>query len=245
VLQRIWISPREYGARIVQRTVPASFTTVNAPSGELFVRGDEMARSPVMTLTVRPLTPGRWKDVEALFGPGGASAGCWCMYWRLGRDDRYGELKGAPLKRRFRALVQAGEVHAVLAYDGKTPVGWLTYGPRPSFPRLERAKGLACADPERVWSLPCFFVRRGYRRRGISRLLLAAALERMEVLGVELAEGYPVTPSHPGERLRIWLAYTGTRPIFDDAGFALQPSPGDASRQRVRRRLKPAARRRG
>ena len=33
-------------------------------------------------LDFRPLTPDRWKDLEALFGKHGATGGCWCMWWR-------------------------------------------------------------------------------------------------------------------------------------------------------------------
>jgi hypothetical protein len=32
-----------------------------------------------------PVTPERWPDLETLFGPRGATGGCWCMYWRLPR----------------------------------------------------------------------------------------------------------------------------------------------------------------
>src|SRR3989304_2745064 len=31
---------------------------------------------------IEPLTPERWPDLEALFGRGGASYGCWCMFFR-------------------------------------------------------------------------------------------------------------------------------------------------------------------
>ena len=41
-----------------------------------------------MDLTVSSLTAGRWPALEDLFGPAGASNGCWCMYWRIG--PRYG-----------------------------------------------------------------------------------------------------------------------------------------------------------
>src|ERR1700732_3862279 len=34
-------------------------------------------------LSVYPLTPDHWDDFEVLFGPRGACAGCWCMWWRL------------------------------------------------------------------------------------------------------------------------------------------------------------------
>ncbi len=38
-----------------------------------------------MTLDIRPLTPSRWPDLEAVFAARGCSAarGCWCMYYRV------------------------------------------------------------------------------------------------------------------------------------------------------------------
>lgn len=39
-------------------------------------------KSPPVTLRFDPLTPDRWADLAALFGPRGAFAGCWCMWWR-------------------------------------------------------------------------------------------------------------------------------------------------------------------
>ena len=38
-------------------------------------------------LDIRPLTPDRWADLETRFGPRGACAGCWCMWWRLTRRE--------------------------------------------------------------------------------------------------------------------------------------------------------------
>ena len=37
------------------------------------------------TFGIHPLTPDRWDDLEALFGPRGAYGGCWCMFWRVSR----------------------------------------------------------------------------------------------------------------------------------------------------------------
>lgn len=37
-----------------------------------------------MSLTVTPLSLPQWPALEDLFGPAGASNGCWCMYWRIG-----------------------------------------------------------------------------------------------------------------------------------------------------------------
>jgi len=192
-----------------------------------------------MTLTTAALTAERWPDVEALFGPRGACAGCWCMFWRLERGERFADLQGEPLKRRFRAGVLRAEIHGVLAYDGGEPVGWVTFGPRPSFPRLQRSPSLACEDAEQVWSIPCFFIRRSHRGQGLGKVLLEAAVAEMRRLGVRLVEGYPVKPPASGVPLPAAFAYTGTRPMFDRAGFRLQAGAAVHSRQRVRRSLRP------
>jgi len=192
-----------------------------------------------MPLTTAALTPARWEDVETLFGPRGACAGCWCMFWRLERGERFAELKGEGLKARLRAGVLGGEVHGVLAYDDGAPVGWATFGPRMSFPRLQRSPSLACDDADRVWSIPCFFVRRSHRGRGVGRALLEAAVAEMGRRGVSLVEGYPVKPTASGDPLPAAFAYTGTRPLFDAAGFELEPGAEAHSRQRVRRSLRP------
>ena len=59
-----------------------------------------------MTITVHPLTPDRWLDLEAVFGPSGASSGCWCMWWRIGREyrERTGDQKKSSFKRIVRKL---------------------------------------------------------------------------------------------------------------------------------------------
>ncbi len=194
-----------------------------------------------MPLTTAALTPALWEDVETLFGPRGACAGCWCMFWRLERGERFDELKGERLKARLRAGVLRGEVHGVLAYDDGAPVGWATFGPRMSFPRLQRSPSLACDDADRVWSIPCFFVRRSHRGRGVGRALLEAAVAEMRRRGVSLVEGYPVKPTASGDPLPAAFAYTGTRPLFDAAGFRLEPGAGAHSRHRVRRSLRPGS----
>lgn len=42
-----------------------------------------------------------------------------------------------------RALVRKGRSHAILVYDGKTPVGWCQYGTRDELPRIDAGRGLS------------------------------------------------------------------------------------------------------
>src|SRR5574341_208588 len=121
------------------------------------------ARFRSMALEFLDLSPRLWPALERLFGKNGACGGCWCMWWRLEKGERWPEVKGAPARRRLRALVRAGRANGVLAFEGGEPVGWCAYQRRVDLPRLDRAPSLACRDAERVWSLPCFFVKAGWR----------------------------------------------------------------------------------
>ena len=88
------------------------------------------ARSP---FTFQPLTPDRWPDLERLFGPRGACAGCWCTFFRFAKAAwRAGQGEGN--RRRQRAYVEAGHVPGILAFDGDAPVGWVAVEPREAYP---------------------------------------------------------------------------------------------------------------
>jgi GNAT superfamily N-acetyltransferase len=190
-----------------------------------------------MQIGTKELTPKLWPALECLFGPRGACGGCWCQAWRIEKGERWSEIKGALAKERLCRGVLDGSVHGILAFVGKTPVGWCTFGPRDSFPRLNRAPSLKCADASSVWSIPCFFVARGYRRMGVATALLDHALRAMKRRHVAVVEGYPSKPDKAGKYVDTF-AWTGTRSLFRKAGFSVVGNP-EGSKQRVRKALRP------
>lgn len=166
---------------------------------------------------VYPLTPERWPDLETLFGKRGATGGCWCMWWRLPRKE-FDRQAGEGNKEALKALVAGGEVPGLLAYHNGQPVGWVSVGPRSSFPTLERSRVLKRVDEHPVWSVVCFFIAKAYRRRGLSVRLLQAAVDYARRNGAEIVEGYPVEPKDG--RYPDTFAYTGAADAFRAAGFA-------------------------
>lgn len=175
-----------------------------------------VTRSEPLTLTFHPLTPERWPDLEALFGPRGACGGCWCMWWRLPRSA-FNVGKGEGNKEAFRLLVESGEEPGTLAYvDGKA-VGWCAVEPREAYPVLERSRILKRVDEAAVWSVTCFFVAKGYRRQGVTVQLLEHAVAHAREHGAQVVEGYPVEP-RSGETADAF-AFTGTAAAFRHAGF--------------------------
>lgn len=168
------------------------------------------------TLRFHPLTPDRLPDLEALFGPRGACAGCWCMFWKQTRPE-YEKGRGAPNRDAMRRQVRAGVVPGILAYDAEGPVGWCAVEPRASFTRLARSRTLAPVDDAPVWSVPCFFVARRARGTGLTAALLGAAAAHARRAGALILEGYPVEPR--GETADAWL-YTGLASTFLRCGFS-------------------------
>ena len=141
-------------------------------------------------IEIHPLTPDRWDDFEALFGKNGACAGCWCTWWRMGQSE-WLATKGDGTKRKMRALIKKGPPPGLLAYTGDEAVGWCALAPREDYPRLSRSKILAPVDTAAAWSATCFFVRRDWRRRGVTVALLNEAVRWVATRGGRLLEGYP------------------------------------------------------
>jgi GNAT superfamily N-acetyltransferase len=163
-------------------------------------------------LTIRLLTPDLWPALEDLFGKNGACNGCWCMYWRIG--SAYRQRPREQNKAAFREAVERGPPPGLLAFDGDVAVGWCQLTPRDALPWLDRAWRLKRVDVVPVWSLSCFYVRKGYRKRGVTSALIAAALHAAKRVNAPALEAYPLdadlTPSASG---------TGYASTFARAGF--------------------------
>jgi GNAT superfamily N-acetyltransferase len=168
------------------------------------------------TVRILPVTPARWRDLEKLFGPRGACAGCWCMYWRLAHSQ-FKKQQGAANKRAFKRIVDSGGTPGLLAYVGGEPVGWCAVAPREVFSKLEGSRILAKVDDQAVWSIVCFFVLKEFRRQGVSIELLRGAVDYARRRGAKIVEGYPVAPkTHP---MPDAFAWTGFETAFRKAGF--------------------------
>jgi GNAT superfamily N-acetyltransferase len=167
----------------------------------------------VAGLSVRPLSAGAWPALENLFGRGGASNGCWCMYWRLG--PRYHERPREENKRERRELAAGGH-SGLLVYEGDVAVGWCELAPRADLGWLAHVRHLDPVDDLAVWSLPCFYIRRTHRGRGVSDALIEAAVQRSTAAGVPALEAYPVDTSVPGHTGNL---FSGVASTFAAHGF--------------------------
>lgn len=163
-------------------------------------------------MTCRPLTPERFPDMEQVLGDRGVARHCFCMHWRR-PDGGFGDDRDN--RERFADRASRGRPPGLIGYIGSTPVGWVQVGPREEFPTIERSRLLKPVDEVEPWSINCFVVRAGHRKKGIGAGLLAAAIDFARSEGASVIEAYPVD----GERSSAVDYFTGTLGMFDEHGF--------------------------
>ncbi len=169
-----------------------------------------------LALEFHPLTSERWSDLEKLFGEKGDQAGCWCMWWRMPRQDFFKNWK-AKNKVALKTLVESGATPGILAYHNGEPAGWCAIEPRENYQALERSKTLKRIDEQPVWSITCFFVGKEHRGKGLTGALIKAATDYAKKHGARIVEGYPVEPD-PAKKSSS-SGFMGTASAYEKAGF--------------------------
>ena len=172
-------------------------------------------------IEIYPATAERWPHLETLFGPKGAYAGCWCMFWRMERAQ-FKLQKGEGTKAELHHQVWAGPPPGLLAYVDGTAAGWCSLGPREHFKALENSRILKRVDDAPVWSIACFFVAKPYRGQGLMESLLRGAVAYAAANGATIVEGYPLDLDHPqlaGQKLTSYAGYMGIASAYRAVGF--------------------------
>ena len=72
-----------------------------------------------------------------------------------------------------------------------------------------------------VWAVTCFVTRAGFRRRGLTRVLAAAAVEHARSQGARALEGYPITTTE----VILEELHVGTVATFAAAGLQVVSRP--------------------
>ena len=161
-----------------------------------------------------PATVARWSDVSELLDASGEQ-GCWCQPWR-GKDTA-AKAAGESRPARLRRQMEAGPPPGYIAYLDGVPVGWVGVSVRTETPRLMHSRTIPAIDDLPVWSIGCFRIRPGYRRRGVAKALLAGVVEAAREAGAPGVEAYPIDTG--GSRVEVGAGYVGIASMFDATGF--------------------------
>lgn len=165
-----------------------------------------------MKLRVVALTPEHWPRFADLMQDGGPCSRCWCMYWRIG--SAYRRHAASENRDSFHAVVQTGPPPGLLALQDDRAIGWCQLTPRADLTGLARSRDLKPVDGAPVWCVSCFYIRKGFRRSGITEALVREAIRVTKQAGAPALEAYPLdatkTPS---------ASFTGFLSTFERLGF--------------------------
>lgn len=168
-------------------------------------------------LTFEPLTKANWNKFVQLFGAKGACGNCWCMYYRLKKANFVEGKQDDGNKDSMKELVWANNPTGILGlYDGQ-PIAWCAFAPREDFMKLENSRVHKRIDDEAVWSIPCFFIDKNFRRLGVSVALLKGVIAYAKKKKIKVIEAYPTIPTQ--ETLPDSFAWIGLYKSFERAGF--------------------------
>ncbi|HET6310120.1 MAG TPA: GNAT family N-acetyltransferase [Candidatus Nitrosotalea sp.] len=188
-----------------------------------------LARLPeIGAIEVHDVTPERVAEYQSFFDDYAfrdypAWQSCYCMEThRTQSDDEWAGRTAADNRRDMTAMINRGEVTALLAFvDGKA-VGWCNYGETTRLAGVMHRFGLKAAAHEGVGSVACFVIAAPYRGHGVASRLLDAALDRLRKRGLSAVEGYPAKKQDSAQG-----NYRGPLSMYLRAGFEVVRETGD------------------
>jgi len=169
-------------------------------------------------LRFEPLSQANWNLFEELFGVKGACGGCWCMHFRLPKQEWEEGKKNNSNREKMHTLVKHEKPTGILALINGKAIAWAALAPREDFSKLSRSRIHKPIDASKVWSIPCTFIHKDYRNQGISVKLLKGVIEHAAKSQINILEAYPVIPSG---KLPDAFAWIGLYKSFEKAGFKI------------------------
>ncbi|MFA5302155.1 MAG: GNAT family N-acetyltransferase [Bacteroidales bacterium] len=170
-------------------------------------------------MTFEPLTINNWDKFEQLFGAKGACGSCWCMYYRLKKSDFVKGKSDDGNKMAIQQIVRDNKPAGVLGFHEGRPIAWCAFAPREDFMKLERSRVHKRIDDNAVWSLPCFFIDKAFRRQGVSVEMLKGVIAYAKTQGIKIIEAYPTIPAK--KNTPDAFLWTGLYKSFERVGFQI------------------------
>jgi len=177
-------------------------------------------------VSVVPANEASWDDLQTVFGMRGQAARCQCQRYKLRPRESFASF---PVEERADRLRQqtdsghpeSGNTSGLVAFLEGEPVGWCAVEPRTAYSGLLRNYRVPWdgraeeKTDDSIWAVTCLFARAGFRKRGVSRALVRAAVDFAREHGARAIEGYPMTTTN----VILEELHVGTESAFADAGF--------------------------
>jgi GNAT superfamily N-acetyltransferase len=188
-----------------------------------------LAKGPVLAedLTVVPANEASWADVKAIFGAADYPARCLCQRFKvpgwIWRDSTQEGRADALRTQTACGDPDAPATSGLVAYVGGEPAGWVAVEPRTAYPKLRTLRvPWTGRDEDKfdggIWAVTCFVVRKGFRGRGLTYPLAAAAAGFARERGARALEAYAMI-TQPGKEITWGELHVGAVQVFQEAGF--------------------------
>lgn len=168
-------------------------------------------------LTFEPLSTANWSKFVQLFGENGACGNCWCMYYRLKKAEWTEGKHEDGNKDAMHELVRENKPTGILGFYEGQPIAWAAFAPREDFSKLDRSRVHKRIDKQKVWSIPCLYIDKKFRRLGVSVELLNGVVAYAKANGIAVIEAYPTIPTKG--LLPDSFVWTGLYSAYLKAGF--------------------------
>jgi ribosomal protein S18 acetylase RimI-like enzyme len=181
-------------------------------------------------ISVERLTPARRDDFLRFFDPGqGAAfadnpewAKCHCHYYHVPKEIAWNSFDASANRTAMAARIDAAEMDGFLAYADGAVVGWLNAQPMPKLPHCMPRIGVPPPQldvpPYFAAAIVCFVIAPQWRRRGVARTLLDAALASFAARGIRVVDAFPFKA---GDSTTPSDHYHGPPSLFLAAGFTV------------------------
>lgn len=170
-------------------------------------------------LTFEPLNKENWPKFVQLFGEKGACGNCWCMYYRLAKTDFNEGKVNDGNKDAMHELVKENKPTGIMGFYEDEPIAWCAFSPREDFIKLQKSRVHKPIDNEKVWSIPCFFIDKKFRRLGVSIEMLKGIIRYAREMNIRIIEAYPTIPTQ--EKLPDSFAWISLYKSFQRTGFEI------------------------
>ena len=164
------------------------------------------------------LTSSNWKQFEELIGEKGGCGNCWCMFFRI-PYKAFQANKPDGNKKLMKQLVNKGLPQGLIASMNNEPVGWIALAPREDYMKLANTRVFKPIDDKPVWSITCFFIKKGFRRMGLSQQLIKGAVDFAKRKKIKTLEAYPAIPYN--EKVPHPFLWVGVLSSFIKNGFKI------------------------
>ena len=183
---------------------------------------------PAPVIAVHPLAPARRDDFlrffdherGAAFADNPEWARCYCHFYHVPKAIDWRAFSAEANRTAMQARIDVGEMEGFLAYADDEVVGWLNAQPVLKLPhcweRLGIERPMLPGTPDAVAAAVCFVIAPAWRRRGVARALLEAAIASFKARGLVRLYAFPFDAE--GDE-RPTAHYHGPARLFAALGF--------------------------